>query len=61
MEEGDEAPAVSPKSTMAREEDVASCRWRTNAQLVERAVRVAAEVGRKPAAPAETRALLRLT
>jgi 3-keto-5-aminohexanoate cleavage enzyme len=33
----------------------------TNAQLVERAVRVAAEVGRKPAAPAETRALLRLT
>jgi len=31
------------------------------AQLVERAARVAAEVGRKPAAPAETRALLRLT
>ena len=31
-----------------------------NAQLVERAVRVAAEVGRKPAAPAETRALLNL-
>jgi len=33
----------------------------TNAQLVARAVRVAAEVGRKPAAPAETRALLSLT
>jgi len=33
----------------------------TDAQLVERAVRVAAKVGRKPAAPAETRALLRLT
>jgi uncharacterized protein (DUF849 family) len=32
----------------------------TNAQLVERAVRVAAEVGRKPATPAETRAILDL-
>ena len=32
----------------------------TNAQLVDRAVRVAAEVGRKPATPAETRAILDL-
>jgi 3-keto-5-aminohexanoate cleavage enzyme len=33
----------------------------TNAQLVERAVKLAVQVGRKPAAPAETRARLRLT
>jgi uncharacterized protein (DUF849 family) len=32
----------------------------TNAQLVERAVTVAEEVGRRPATPAETRAILDL-